>query len=119
MVVADPSLASQFTAARCKYTTSESSSLQRTNTQIKGHPGNGESCLVVMSYQSLEDRIVKNHFTQVSKSKTPLQLPVELPDSAASYKLLISGSQGADEDEQGINPRSQSMRLRAIERVAA
>ena len=75
--------------------------------------------LVVMSYQSLEDRIVKNHFTQVSKSKTPLQLPVELPDSAASYKLLISGSQGADEDEQGINPRSQSMRLRAIERVAA
>jgi len=75
--------------------------------------------LVVMSYQSLEDRIVKNHFMQVSKSKTPLQLPVELPDSAASYKLLISGSQGADEDEQDINPRSQSMRLRAIERVAA
>lgn len=75
--------------------------------------------LVVMSYQSLEDRIVKNHFMQVCKSKTPLQLPVELPDSAASYKLLISGSQGADEDEQDINPRSQSMRLRAIERVAA
>ena len=75
--------------------------------------------LVVMSYQSLEDRIVKNHFMQVSKSKTPLQLPVELPDSAASYKLLISGSQGADEDEQDSNPRSQSMRLRAIERVAA
>ncbi len=75
--------------------------------------------LVVMSYQSLEDRIVKNHFMQVSKSKTPLQLPVELPDSAASYKLLIGGSQGADEDEQDSNPRSQSMRLRAIERVAA
>jgi len=42
-----------------------------------------------------------------------------LPDSAASYKLLISGSQGADENEQDNNPRSQSMRLRAIERVAA
>lgn len=74
--------------------------------------------LVVMSYQSLEDRIVKRHFNHVCASKSPLQLPVELPDSAASYKLLISGSQGADDLEQISNPRSQSMRLRAIERVA-
>lgn len=74
--------------------------------------------LVVMSYQSLEDRIVKRHFNRVCASKSPLQLPVELPDSAASYKLLISGSQGADDLEQISNPRSQSMRLRAIERVA-
>ena len=73
--------------------------------------------LVVMSYQSLEDKIIKNCFAQVTKSKSPLGLPVELPDSAASYKLLVSGSQGADEDEQLRNPRSQSMRLRAIERV--
>jgi len=46
-------------------------------------------------------------------------LPVELPNSAATYKLLLSSSQGADEAEQLSNPRSQSMRLRAIERVAA
>ena len=75
--------------------------------------------LVVMSYQSLEDRIVKSHFTQATKSNTPLGLPVDLPNSAASYKLLISSSQAADESEQLSNPRSQSMRLRAIERVAA
>jgi 16S rRNA (cytosine1402-N4)-methyltransferase len=75
--------------------------------------------LVVMSYQSLEDRIVKSHFAQATKSNTPLGLPVDLPNSAASYKLLISSSQAADESEQLSNPRSQSMRLRAIERVAA
>ena len=75
--------------------------------------------LVVMSYQSLEDRIVKGCFANVTKSSTPRGLPVELPNSAASYKLLLSGSQGADENEQISNPRSQSMRLRAIERVAA
>ena len=75
--------------------------------------------LVVMSYQSLEDRIVKGCFANVTKSSTPLGLPVELPNSAATYKLLLSSSQGADADEQLSNPRSQSMRLRAIERVAA
>ena len=75
--------------------------------------------LVVMSYQSLEDRIVKSNFANLTKSNTPLGLPVELPNSAASYKLLISGSYSADDAEQAINPRSQSMRLRAIERVAA
>jgi 16S rRNA (cytosine1402-N4)-methyltransferase len=72
-----------------------------------------------MSYQSLEDRIVKNIFNQVIKSKTPLGLPIELPNSAANYRLLISSSEAAEESEQISNPRSQSMRLRAIERVAA
>ena len=75
--------------------------------------------LVVMSYQSLEDKIVKTHFAQATQSNTPLGLPIDLPNSAASYKLLLSSSQAADESEQLSNPRSQSMRLRAIERVAA
>jgi 16S rRNA (cytosine1402-N4)-methyltransferase len=75
--------------------------------------------LVVMSYQSLEDRIVKSFFTQATKSNTPLGLPVELPNSAASFELLHSGSTGANEAEQLSNPRSQSMRLRAIERRSA
>jgi 16S rRNA (cytosine1402-N4)-methyltransferase len=75
--------------------------------------------LVVMSYQSLEDRIVKNFFTQATKSMTPLGLPVELPNSAATYRLLFNGSAEADAKEQESNPRSQSMRLRAIERLSA
>jgi len=75
--------------------------------------------LVVMSYQSLEDRIVKNFFTQATKSMPPIALPVELPNSAASYRLVFNGSAVADAKEQESNPRSQSMRLRAIERLSA
>jgi 16S rRNA (cytosine1402-N4)-methyltransferase len=72
-----------------------------------------------MAYQSLEDKIVKTALAKVSKSRTPLGLPMDLPNSAASYKLLIAGSEGADDAELIANARSASMRLRAIERVAA
>ena len=75
--------------------------------------------LVVMAYQSLEDKIVKSALAKVSKSRTPLGLPIDLPNSAASYKLIIAGSEGASDSELLANARSASMRLRAIERVAA
>jgi 16S rRNA (cytosine1402-N4)-methyltransferase len=75
--------------------------------------------LVVMSYQSLEDRIVKSYFAAATQGTTPLGLPVDLPNSAAKFKLLLNGSEAAEQVEQDVNPRSQSMRLRAIERVAA
>ena len=75
--------------------------------------------LVVMSYQSLEDRIVKTYFAEATQGSTPRGLPVDLPNSAAKFKLLLNGSEAADLSEQEVNPRSQSMRLRAIERVAA
>jgi 16S rRNA (cytosine1402-N4)-methyltransferase len=75
--------------------------------------------LVVMSYQSLEDKIVKRAFAEVIGSNSPLGLPFDLPNSAASYKLIISGSEGASDSEIEINARAQSMRLRALERVAA
>jgi 16S rRNA (cytosine1402-N4)-methyltransferase len=75
--------------------------------------------LVVMAYQSLEDKIVKKAFTEVTTSGTPLGLPVDLPNSAAHYEFVIRGSEGASEEEIHENPRASSMRLRAIERVAA
>ncbi len=75
--------------------------------------------LVVMSYQSLEDKIVKKAFTEVIASHSPLGLPFDLPNSAASYKLVINGSESATDAEIEINARAQSMRLRALERVAA
>jgi len=75
--------------------------------------------LVVMSYQSLEDKIVKRALSEVVASHSPLGLPFDLPNSAASYKLIISGSESAAASEVEINARAQSMRLRAIERVAA
>ena len=75
--------------------------------------------LVVMSFQSLEDRIVKELFVSASTSGTPRKLPVELPQFAAKFSLVIRGSQTPSESEIDENSRSQSVRLRAIERVAA
>ena len=75
--------------------------------------------LVVMSYQSLEDKIVKKSFTKVTGSHSPLGLPFDLPNSAASFRLLMNGSEGAGSQEIEVNARAQSMRLRALERVAA
>ena len=75
--------------------------------------------LVVMAYQSLEDKIVKTALTKVTESKTPRGLPMDLPDSAAKYSLVMRGSESASDPEVLINPRAQSMRLRAVERVAA
>ena len=75
--------------------------------------------LVVMSFQSLEDRIVKEFFVAASESKTPRELPVEIPELAAKFMLVIRGSERSSEEELIENPRSASVRLRAIERVAA
>ena len=75
--------------------------------------------IVVMSYQSLEDKIVKRFFTEACTSTTPRNLPVELPNSAAKFAYVITGSEAATDSEIAENPRAQSMRLRAIEKVAA
>ena len=75
--------------------------------------------LVVMSFQSLEDRIVKEIFAEASTSKSPRNLPVELPEYAAKFSLVFRSSETPTADELESNPRSASVRLRAIERVAA
>lgn len=75
--------------------------------------------IVVMAYQSLEDKIVKSAFTSVTTSGTPRGLPIDLPNSAAKFGFVIRGSESATEEEILSNPRAQSMRLRAIERLAA
>lgn len=75
--------------------------------------------LVVMSFQSLEDRIVKEIFTQATTSLTPRDLPIDLPELAAKFALVVRGSVLPSEAEIAANSRAQSVRLRAIERLAA
>jgi 16S rRNA (cytosine1402-N4)-methyltransferase len=75
--------------------------------------------LVVMSFQSLEDRIVKEFFTQATTSGTPRDLPIDLPEFAAKFALVVRGSILPSEAEIAANSRAQSVRLRAIERLAA
>ncbi|MBB4749462.1 16S rRNA (cytosine1402-N4)-methyltransferase [Actinoplanes lobatus] len=73
--------------------------------------------LVVMSYQSLEDRIVKRALTARSRSTGPVDLPVELPGTGPSLRLLTRGSEPPSEAEVAENPRAASVKLRAVERI--
>lgn len=75
--------------------------------------------VVVMSFQSLEDRIVKENFSEAATSKSPRELPIELPEFAAKFRLVFNSSEKANEAEIIENSRAASVRLRAIERVAA
>lgn len=75
--------------------------------------------LVVMSFQSLEDRIVKQLFVASTTSGTPRDLPFDLPEFAAKFSMITRGSETPTDAELKENSRSQSVRLRAIERVAA
>jgi 16S rRNA (cytosine1402-N4)-methyltransferase len=74
--------------------------------------------IVVMSYQSLEDRLVKRTLSTHATGRTPPGLPVELPGAGPTLRLLTRGAEVADEAEIAANPRSASVRLRAAERIA-
>jgi 16S rRNA (cytosine1402-N4)-methyltransferase len=75
--------------------------------------------MLVLSYQSLEDRIVKRAFAAGSSSTAPAGLPVELPEHRPELRLLVRGAELASEGEKNINPRATPVRLRAVERVRA
>jgi 16S rRNA (cytosine1402-N4)-methyltransferase len=73
--------------------------------------------MVVLSYQSLEDRIVKRAFAEASSSTAPAGLPFEPPEHAARFRLLVRGAELASDEERASNPRATPVRLRAAERV--
>lgn len=78
----------------------------------------GGGRIAVMAYQSLEDRIVKSTFAAATASRTPPGLPVELPGHGPEFISLTRGAERADQEEIELNPRSASVRLRALEKVA-
>lgn len=73
--------------------------------------------IVVMSYQSLEDRLVKQAFAAGAASTAPRGLPVELPEHAPRFRMLTRGAELAGDDERARNPRAIPVRLRAAEKV--
>lgn len=73
--------------------------------------------LVVMSYQSLEDRMVKQAMARGATASAPAGLPV-VPDTHQPYlRLLTRGAEVASSAEVEANPRAASVRLRAAERL--
>ena len=72
--------------------------------------------LSVISFHSLEDRIVKRFMRDISsRPKLPAGLPVMEADIEVPYRL-IGKPITAGAEELGINPRSRSARLRVLER---
>lgn len=72
--------------------------------------------LVVLSYQSLEDRIVKRALAAVATVHVLPGLPVEPPPPG--YRLITRGAERASSEEIAANPRAASVRLRAAERTS-
>lgn len=75
--------------------------------------------IVVMSYHSLEDAIVKQALQSAASSTTPIELPVELPGSGPRLRVITKGVERASELELSQNPRAASARLRAAEKLEA
>ncbi len=73
--------------------------------------------LVVESYHSLEDRTVKSFMAQGLKADAPANMPVVPDDAQPFFKELTRGALKADETQIANNPRSASVRLRAVELV--
>ena len=75
--------------------------------------------LVVVSFHSLEDRIVKNFLAERGKAGGGSRHLPELAQGAPSFQLLTKRPIIAGDDEVAANPRARSAKLRAAERTAA
>jgi 16S rRNA (cytosine1402-N4)-methyltransferase len=73
--------------------------------------------IVVMSYQSGEDRLTKQELRRRSHTTAPLGLPRELPEHRAEFTELTRGAEMASPEEIAHNPRAASVRLRAAEKL--
>lgn len=74
--------------------------------------------VVVESYHSLEDRVVKRAFAEAVSTDVPEDLPFVPAGSEATIRLVTRGAEKADAREIRENPRAASVRLRAIERLS-
>jgi len=75
--------------------------------------------LVVVSFHSLEDRIVKNFLVERAKAGGGSRhLPV-IAQAAPSFQILTKRPVTPDDDEVAANPRARSAKLRAAERTEA
>ncbi|MFM8973978.1 MAG: 16S rRNA (cytosine(1402)-N(4))-methyltransferase RsmH [Actinomycetota bacterium] len=78
--------------------------------------------VLVLAYHSLEDRMVKERFADWAGERSarvePPRLPVPAPAPAAMVRLLTRRPLRPTVDEIAANPRAESARLRAVERIA-
>lgn len=75
--------------------------------------------IVVLAYQSLEDRLVKRTLAAGATTAAPPDLPMRADELRPSLRLLTRGAEQASAAESAANPRAASVRLRAAERIRA
>lgn len=74
--------------------------------------------LVIISFHSLEDRIVKHSFRELAKDCVcPPDFPICVCDKKAEVKVLTRSPIQASKEEKESNPRSRSAKLRAAEKL--
>ncbi len=73
--------------------------------------------IVVLSYQSLEDRITKRALMSRATSHVPVELPFLPEGHEPELRIVTRGSEKASDLEIAENPRAASVRLRAAERM--
>ncbi|MBC9783245.1 16S rRNA (cytosine(1402)-N(4))-methyltransferase RsmH [Heliobacterium chlorum] len=74
--------------------------------------------LAVISFHSLEDRIVKNFFSEQAKSCTcPPDMPICGCGKKARLKIITRKPVTGSEEEIKTNPRSQSAKLRVAQKI--
>lgn len=76
---------------------------------------NGRIC--VITFQSLEDRIVKQMFKEFSEVEVPRGLPVIPDDLKPTLKMINRKPILPADDEQEVNHRSHSAKLRVVEKI--
>ncbi|MGB8741168.1 MAG: 16S rRNA (cytosine(1402)-N(4))-methyltransferase RsmH, partial [Xanthobacteraceae bacterium] len=75
--------------------------------------------LVVVSFHSLEDRIVKTFLTERSRAPAASRHEPEIVSAPWSFRVLTRKPEIADTAEIAANPRARSAKLRAAERTDA
>jgi 16S rRNA (cytosine1402-N4)-methyltransferase len=75
--------------------------------------------VVVLAYHSLEDRITKRAFTDVTTTDVPRDMPFVPAGHEAKFTLVTRGAEMATDDEIEDNSRARSVRLRVVERTVA
>ena len=74
--------------------------------------------MAIITFHSLEDRIVKNKFRDLSVScRCPKEFPVCVCGEKAKVKVISRKAIEPTKEEVEINPRSRSAKLRVIEKL--
>lgn len=73
--------------------------------------------IAVISFQSLEDRICKQTFKEVTEVKIPKGVPIRASEIKQEYNIITNKPLVASEKELELNNRAHSAKLRIIEKL--